>query len=212
MGKRKQWAEELLVRVLPIWHGQVEFACDLMERSIGGLAAKFSGIVSKLESTHEHNQGTERGECNEKQQEVLDAIAQLHRLLAQDDKQECKKQIQRIEEKFLELTREYTDYFERNRQGNCEIKSQVEEILVDLQFQDRASQILRTVVKTQIQLHELVTDSSEMRKSGSKGTEEFDADKWIEGMREQYAMEDQYQIHDGKVKAEGKQLDEITFF
>ena len=213
MAKIKHWAEDLLMKVLPIWRGQVEYACEVMEQSIEGLTGKFSVVVKKLEllASDEGCQSREVSSDpgNKAWQDVLNEMKKSANASEYDESLE---HIYALEESIHTLVDSYEARLKENQQTSKEIKDQVEEILVDLQFQDRVSQVLKTVIKTQGQLQELLSDKAQQSGQNSVGTEDFDAEKWIENMRNEYAMEDQCLIHDGKVKAESKQVDEITFF
>ena len=211
MEKRKHWTKDLLVRVLPIWQGQIELGCELTEQAIESLTRKFLTVVGKLEDEGKDWSMGER-DNQAKQNEMKHSMLLLKQLIEQGKHEECLERIQGLEKDMACLVGGYEKQIESIQQSNCEIKSQVEDILVDLQFQDRVSQILRTVTKTQIQLYDVVSDSREKRECEGKETVEFDTEKWIEGMREDYVMEDQCKIHDGNVKVESKQVDEITFF
>ena len=208
MARIKHWLEDVLLRILPIWQGQIGFACELMERSIVGLSGKFANIVSKFEQLT-NDQERQRDEPSSDAKNIRKIIDDMKRHIHQGKESEELKRMQMLEAGIDTLIANYEARLQENQQRNNEIRNQVEEILVDLQFQDRVSQILKTVAKTQGQLHEVLSDKMQRVEQGS---EDFDAEKWIEAMRNEYAMEDQYLIHDGKAKADSKQVDEITFF
>ena len=84
--------------------------------------------------------------------------------------------------------------------------------MVNLQFQDRVTQMLRQIVDTQQELHEIVQESVSNRRRG-KPADEFDVPSWVEAMRNGYAMVEQHQLHDGQDEQPKLQKeDEITFF
>jgi methyl-accepting chemotaxis protein len=82
-----------------------------------------------------------------------------------------------------------------------EIRGEVQAMLVDLQFQDRMSQILKQV-------------TSDMEKLQARATAEgsrlhIDVDAWLNEMKSSYATQEQHQNHNGNSTAAG---DSITFF
>ena len=123
MEKRKHWVKELLVRVLPIWQGHVELACELTEQAIDNLACKFSVIVSKLERKQESK--LIDGQCSQtKKDAIAGSIQQLKQLIAQGKNEECLDHLQRMEEYTAGLIEAYEQHIKSFQQLNDEIKSQ----------------------------------------------------------------------------------------
>lgn len=211
MAKTNHWTEAALTRVLPIWKGQVGYACELMETTIIALTVKFSGIVKILERTDLGN--AQNVELNARQkakaghkadiESTLEKLTEAVSGRGDGQSEEC---INALKNSMEALTSDYEKTIDFINQENKEIKSQVEQLLVDLQFQDRVSQILRQVVQAQSELQNVIAENQDVEHI------EFDVEKWVEGLRESYAMEDQHQIHEGSTQSESKQRDEITFF
>jgi methyl-accepting chemotaxis protein len=85
------------------------------------------------------------------------------------------------------------------------VREDVSKLLVDLQFQDRMSQILRHVTGD---MQRLETEVS------SQGAEFcVDVDQWLDDMEAGYATDEQRAQHgDGGAEAKAKSSDEITYF
>lgn len=213
MAKAKDWTEELLVRVLPIWRGQVGYACELMETTIIGLTERFSKIVNGLQRVDQSVQHLDEVDnCADNKQSLNSALAELTAIVNDAGNEQLSQKTRELEQAMTAVLQNYETQLKFICQENTAIKNQVEELLVDLQFQDRVSQILRQVISAQGQLSDIAVESMDAREQG-RDYFEFDTDKWIDGLRDTYAMEDQMQIHDGNpLRDSSKKLDEITFF
>jgi len=214
MAKNKHWIEGLLVRVLPIWRGQIGFACELTETTIIALTVKFSGIVAELNKVKESSLAlietskTDSG-LTDDSMAIDSRIANIRELIGKNANKAIVEELDALRDEVKVKLARYEKSMEEINVANDLIKSQVEEVLVDFQFQDRVSQILRQVAQAQNELCDVVADNV---KSSSEVSRDFDADEWLEQLQESYAMEDQVRIHAGKVQNEAKKLDEITFF
>ncbi len=89
------------------------------------------------------------------------------------------------------------------------VRKVIEQLIVELQFQDRVSQILTQVSSN---LRELEQEISESRDAdGHIRRLDFDADAWLAKMQASYTMLDQHRNHRGEEYKESKDSD-IEFF
>ena len=99
------------------------------------------------------------------------------------------------------------------KQESINIKADIGEALVQLQFQDRVSQIL-TQVKTNVEHFPLYLFQHEQQCLLSGQLQPLDANSFMAEMKKSYVMSDQHRTHDAG-KSTSKVLnadDEITFF
>jgi len=89
------------------------------------------------------------------------------------------------------------------QQEGVGIRDEISDMLVQLQFQDRVSQILAHVRNDLSKLHAGLTDETAQK--------EFDAKSWLDEMSRTYATTEQREIHTGTRGNESAQP-EITFF
>ncbi len=90
------------------------------------------------------------------------------------------------------------------------IRHEIEEMLVELQFQDRTSQILMQVIGNANDLETALADARRNREQGRPFTA-LDVDAWLAAMENSYAMLDQ-RLNHGKTQNTATGGDEITFF
>lgn len=99
---------------------------------------------------------------------------------------------------------------ERLRVESEAIRDEIESVLVELQFQDRTSQILshtRSNIKA-LQAH--VEEALEQADSGQ--TPQIDATRWLDEMALTYSTEEQRKNHCGEQAAASAATSDITFF
>ena len=92
---------------------------------------------------------------------------------------------------------------------NQAIGSEIEELLVALQFQDRVSQIL-SHISADIDRLKTSLDSQEAAKQRGANPEPFDTRSWMTRLEQTYTTQEQYALHGGTAAA--AQSTEITFF
>ncbi len=213
MTREKHWMADLLGRVLPIWRGQIAFAHELTESTIMDLTVRFSEMVKELNRVREastvlaNNMGAGAQEGDESS--VRTEIEQIKKLIKKHDAASAIEKLDDLEDKM----RAHIVISEKSMQEialtNDRIKKQIESVLVDFQFQDKVSQVLRQVVQAQSELVDVVENSS--KSTGGNGAE-FDVEAWLADLQARYVMEDQVRIHTNKRQSEVKTPDDITFF
>lgn len=94
-----------------------------------------------------------------------------------------------------------------------EMTSEIEELLIALQFQDRVSQILRQVGLSLDSIHSMIAEQANIRANGHL-PEPLDIDKLLVEMTASYATTEQHRNHvnDDSVMEETAESGEISFF
>jgi len=106
---------------------------------------------------------------------------------------------------FKRIVDELAESAEIMQQEGCGIRTEIEEMLVALQFQDRTSQILAQVCANLDELNVTLQHQNDQSDSS------FDVAGWLEVMEKGYAMLEQRINHSGNSSAKADEP-EITFF
>lgn len=92
------------------------------------------------------------------------------------------------------------------------VQTSVEEVLVNLQFQDRVSQILGHVIDDMEKLVGAIADQ-ETRLRHGEPVVEIDTGEWLRSLQKTYTTLEQVDVHRGSdAQAKGSNNSEITFF
>ena len=92
------------------------------------------------------------------------------------------------------------------------VQASVEEVLVNLQFQDRVSQILGHVINDMEKLVGAIADQ-ETRLRHGEPVVAIDTNEWLRSLQKTYTTLEQVDVHRGSgAKAKGSNNSEITFF
>jgi methyl-accepting chemotaxis protein len=132
--------------------------------------------------------------------------AQNERVSREDKKSvdDSEEHISSVLNRFRQRTQRLSEIARQSSQESEAIKGEVAESLVQLQFQDRMSQILAHVVINMQQLRE-----AELAAAEGDGSEQSRA--YLERMKESYTTEEQRQLHEGQA-AQAVSPQEVTFF
>ncbi|WP_420876056.1 methyl-accepting chemotaxis protein [Pseudomonas poae] len=115
--------------------------------------------------------------------------------------------IQQVLERFQNITGRLTDSADLLKQESYGIRDEMTEVLVNLQFQDRVSQILSHVRDNMHALHEHLLQTSQAPEQALA----VDARQWLASMEATYATDEQRRTHHGEAAASQNSQD-ITFF
>jgi methyl-accepting chemotaxis protein len=115
--------------------------------------------------------------------------------------------IQRVLERFKDVTRRLAESAEMLQQESFGIRDEMTEVLVNLQFQDRVSQILTHVRDNIDELHAHLQQASQTPDQPVA----IDARSWLSRMEATYATDEQRHTHRGGSGAP-QHSQEITFF
>ncbi len=104
-----------------------------------------------------------------------------------------------------------SDSAELLRTENNAIHHEISDVIVDLQFQDRVSQIL-ALVNEDLNKLELHLNEFESEESNEELFHSVNVEQWLEDLAMTYTMEEQLAAHDGTKKAIITDQSNITFF
>ncbi|MDP3979551.1 MAG: methyl-accepting chemotaxis protein [Pseudomonas sp.] len=115
--------------------------------------------------------------------------------------------IQQVLDRFQGITQRLSSSTELLQQESVGIQSEISEVLVALQFQDRVSQILAHVRNNMEALH----GHLQQYRHNPEQLLRIDAQAWLAEMELTYATDEQRQIHHGGASGSAREA-EITFF
>jgi len=120
------------------------------------------------------------------------------------------KTIGSVLDEFRNITTALTESSRLLQEESVNIKSEVGEALVQLQFQDRVSQIL-SQVKTSIERFPIFIAEHHQACAGAGTLQPLDPTAMMAEMKDRYVMKDQHAIHEGGEVTKRDSTD-ITFF
>ncbi len=129
---------------------------------------------------------------------------------AQDDAQAItatETTIQQVLARFHETTSKLSQSTKELRVAGADIRDEIAEVLVSLQFQDRTSQILTQVCHSLNHFHDLVTQN---RGDDAPLSRIIDVEEWLNEMELTYTMQEQRDNHQSTHTV--GVADDITFF
>jgi methyl-accepting chemotaxis protein len=114
---------------------------------------------------------------------------------------------------FRQITDALVEQSEQLKQNSVAIQGEVGEALVQLQFQDRVSQVMTHVRHNMEQLPELLRENRDIYVAGGQ-LEPLDPDRLMHELQKTYAMAEEHAVHSGARLAApaAAEADEITFF
>ncbi|KPX58518.1 Methyl-accepting chemotaxis protein [Pseudomonas amygdali pv. lachrymans] len=115
--------------------------------------------------------------------------------------------IQNVLERFQSITGRLAESADLLKQESFGIRDEMTEVLVNLQFQDRVSQILAHVRDNIDSLHAHLLQASQSPDEAVA----IDARQWLARMESTYATDEQRRTHRGESAAQ-QSSQEITFF
>jgi methyl-accepting chemotaxis protein len=127
---------------------------------------------------------------------------------------ETEKHIDQVTESFQVIVQQLQNSSTRLQQDARSVRESIEQVLVELQFQDRVSQILVQVGQNVQQLEDVILAADPDQ--GGNG-ELPDSESWKSKLKEGYTMIEQHVTHSGEgddqqVDASAAQNGEVTFF
>ena len=149
-------------------------------------------------------------QVNETLQKTLDRTTQF----AQQEArilQEAETTIQSVLAQFRDAGTQIIESAQELEQESSEVRSNVADVLVALQFQDRASQILNHVTADMEKLAATLREHREFLKQGLK-VEGLDVEGWLAAIERTYTTLEQVAVHQGADQRLGPADSSITFF
>ncbi|MFM2065335.1 MAG: hypothetical protein RLZZ584_244 [Pseudomonadota bacterium] len=143
---------------------------------------------------------------------IVEACTGVSELVRQEDgsMDETRARIDRVLGEFRQVTGALQDSSSVLRSESLGIKSEIGEALVQLQFQDRVSQMMNhvkgNIERLPAYFHELGRQYDEHGELAA-----VDAEALLTELKSSYSMQDQHAIHDGQAVTQASETD-ITFF
>ncbi|GAB5606270.1 methyl-accepting chemotaxis protein [Sideroxyarcus sp. TK5] len=161
------------------------------------------------------------GETGKKMSATVDtvnkAIASTLRVSEQYAQQDA-EMVQNSEQTIAQVLRQFgdatsalSDSTETLRHESQAIGGEIANVLVDLQFQDRVSQMLMHVRNDMDKLDSHLREGGQARAAGNIGAP-MDARAWLSELAQTYTMPEQHAAHGGGTPATAGNDSDITFF
>ena len=119
--------------------------------------------------------------------------------------------MQTVVRHFGDAVRQLSDSSAALREESRAIGSEVSEVLVALQFQDRVSQVLGHVTADMDKLHGRLADEEQGLAQGRRPGP-IDAEAWLDELSRSYTVPEQLVVHQGGTPGSAAGTTEITFF
>lgn len=149
-------------------------------------------------------------QANEALQKTLDRTTAY---AAQDD-----ERLNKSESSIEEVLRQFQNSSERILRSadsleneSAHVQHNVEEVLVNLQFQDRVSQILSHVMQDMEKFASVVSEQQQ-RLSANQQVDTIDVSKWLADVRKTYTTLEQVDVHHGKQDFNKPNNSDVTLF
>lgn len=142
---------------------------------------------------------------------VNQAVAKANSTVAQTSSEEkqlldhAEQTMDTIIHKFQEMTESISGHQQALEQEAQAVSLSIEQMMVDLQYQDRVAQVLTQVEQSQIELQDLLSQQS------ANDWQTYNCGQWLDNMRQRYTMVEQHATHDGRQVVKPA-AEEITFF
>ncbi len=123
---------------------------------------------------------------------------------------QSKKSLTGVLDQFSSIVHSLAESSSKMERESEMIASEIEKLLVDLQFQDRSSQILAQI---EFSLSDLATELAQAEVDDlNEFSSKFDVDTWLAKMEKDYVMLDQRENHTNKQEQSSSGESDITFF
>jgi methyl-accepting chemotaxis protein len=149
-------------------------------------------------------------QANAALQKTLDRTTEY---AAQDD-----ERLSQSEASIVEVLNQFQQSSQRIMQSagalesdSAQVQHSVEEVLVNLQFQDRVGQILSHVTQDIGKFVSVIQQQQQQLQAG-KEPEPIDVQQWLEKVRKTYTTLEQVDVHHGRVSSHNPSQSDVTFF
>ena len=176
-------------------------------RGFSVVATEIRGL--SLRSRETATQMTDKVKAIKKSIESTVETAEGSLLKASEQLAKTEERIDHVIGKSRELIDQLQQSSQSLREDARGVKSVIEQLIVELQFQDRVSQILGQVSRNLRELEEEINQARDP--DGRIRKMDFDATAWLAKMQASYTMLDQHRAHKGEAAVVSKDSD-IEFF
>jgi len=111
---------------------------------------------------------------------------------------------------FQQITHELKDSQQQLAASGGQVRDEIQDVLVNLQFQDRISQILGHVMADMQRLEATLNDA--VQAPGGQLPPVPDTRKWLAELKKTYTTHEQHSLHSGGKAQGGSASEEVTFF
>lgn len=125
--------------------------------------------------------------------------------------QQAETTIQTVLEQFRSSGNQIVESAQVLEQESGEVRNNVADVLVTLQFQDRVSQILGHVIADMEKLGTTLRDHQQQRQQGRHAAP-LDVQGWLQAIERTYTTLEQVAVHQGKSDLQRPEDSSITFF
>lgn len=146
--------------------------------------------------------------------EAIDNTLSISQNFSQKDKETlnyAEHTIGTVLREFSQAAEKLSQSTELLRTENSAINDEISEVFIELQFQDRVSQILALVTNDLNKLEQHLNELEEERNVKGNLTT-VDVERWIDELTQTYTMKEQHDAHQGAKTIETEQTTGITFF
>lgn len=145
---------------------------------------------------------------------AMDSVLDAAERTSEEDenaKKSSDEAISSVLARFSGLANGLTESFNILKTESAGIKTEVQDVLVSLQFQDRTGQILAHVEEQLQSLKDFLCENAE-RKKQQQAVVTIDADKWINDVLESYTVAEERDNLTGGESTDQKQTKDMYFF
>ncbi len=143
----------------------------------------------------------------------LDSAAQRAQQLGQEEKAlmgEASSSVTEVIQTYQHVTRELKDSQQSLSASGSHVRDEIQDVLVNLQFQDRISQILGHVMDDMQRLES--TLGSALAAPHDQPPPPPDTQGWLANLKRTYTTHEQHSLHSGGKAQGGSASEEVTFF
>ncbi len=161
------------------------------------------------------------GETGARITERIEQVNATLRSTLQQTNQFAEQDAQILSESEATIQKVIEDYNERGssllasslqlEEENQKVKTDIDNVLVSLQFQDRVGQILGHVIQDMQKLESTINSALEKIEK-NEPINKVDIEKWVNGLKQSYTSLEQVAVHDGGNTRSGPAEEEVTFF
>ncbi|MBP7582083.1 MAG: hypothetical protein KA757_13840, partial [Vogesella sp.] len=143
----------------------------------------------------------------------LEATALRAQQLGEEEKllmNDASGSVTEVIDTFQQITHELKDSQQQLAASGGQVRDEIQDVLVNLQFQDRISQILGHVMADMQRLEATLNDA--VQAPGGQLPPVPDTRKWLAELKKTYTTHEQHSLHSGGKAQGGSASEEVTFF
>ncbi|MDF2176645.1 methyl-accepting chemotaxis protein [Aliiglaciecola sp. CAU 1673] len=149
-------------------------------------------------------------EVNERLQKTLSRTTQFTQ---QDEGQMAQAQeaISKVLDDFKQASGDIIESSQALHDAGSQVQTDIQDVLVGLQFQDRISQILSHIRADMVKLERTLKERQEQLQNNARPST-IDIENWLQTLRKTYTTMEQADVHQGSKDKKQDESSELTFF